>query len=132
MQAVIYSGPGCRRNVWCGYIALGVDRNESNAHFVAVHAFNVDVERHELRAETHNLHGNGSYGLQFLQVLVLSLQKYAKREENQGTVREQSIPVEVGRSGWLTHGLPFTQDRTGACMLGAAQTLQSGIQCQDQ
>jgi len=72
-QAVIYSGPGCRRNVWCWYIAPDVEKNESNAHFVAVHAFQVDVERHELRAETHNLHGNDSSGLQFLQGLVLSL-----------------------------------------------------------
>jgi hypothetical protein len=120
---VIYSGPDRRQNVWCWYIALGVDRNESNAHFVAVHAFKVDVERHELRAETHNLHGNDSSGVQFIQGLLLSLQKYAKREENQGTVTEQSIPVEVGRSGRLTPGLPSAKDRKGACMLGAAQTL---------
>jgi hypothetical protein len=59
----------------CGvyYIALDVDRNDSNAHFVAVHAFEVDVERHELRVETDNLHGNGSSGVQFLEVLILSL-----------------------------------------------------------
>jgi hypothetical protein len=56
-----------------GYIASDADKNESNADFVAVHAFEVDVERHELRAETHNLHGNDSSGVQFLQGLVLSL-----------------------------------------------------------
>ena len=55
-----------------GYIAPDADKNESNADFVAVHAFEVDVERHELRAETHNLHGNDSSGVQFLQVLILS------------------------------------------------------------
>ena len=55
------------------YIAPDADKHESNAHFVAVHADKVDVERHELRAETHNLHGNGSSGVQFLQVLILSL-----------------------------------------------------------
>jgi hypothetical protein len=109
----------------CGvyYIAPDVDQNESNADFVAVHAFEVDIERHELRVETHNLHGNDSYGVQFFQGLILSLSKYAKREENQATVGEQSIPVAVRRSGRLTPGLPSAQDRTGACMLGAAQTL---------
>ena len=55
-----------------GYIALEIDKNEVNAHFVAVSGYKIDVERYKLRVENSNLFGNQCFGVECAENSLLS------------------------------------------------------------
>ncbi len=105
------------------YIAREMDRDEIDAHLVAVYGFEVDAGRLGLRVENSDVYGNDCRRFEFTESVVLSLQQHAKHEENQAIDGRQSISLEVRRSDQLRPGLSSAKDREGACKLVAAQTL---------
>ena len=88
-DSVIYSASGCRQNVWCWYLALGIDKNEVNAHFVAVSGIEIKPEGFTLRVKNFNLYGNDCFRVQYIESSILSHIQYPSREENQAVIRGQ-------------------------------------------